>query len=388
MKSTTTTTIPPAPTEDWTESFRHSEVLDGLMALASALQELSPEFQKFLRIHVIVDTNIIYGDLYAMLRKERVGHRRPAVMELLAKRTLIGYFPREKLPELHSKCVELSDRYGLPLADVVALRNEYERHLVLVPTMDLERERADSQAIALRDPTDLTLAQARHIVGASVVLTNDPDIEASGVPVMPWSQVLLDLRHHARHEGVKAALFLAGGTVVLVPMIALIGCVKLMYEAGRRIPAKALLIAAAGLGIALIFPQSRKFLIDAGKSAFEGMKRAAAVIGPLISQATEAGTRAQTAAMQMRPALEEKLARALVKRLSLTQAVYRACLLATKPLSAEEIWRIAQRDGVVSKARNPLRSVVRALNRHPLIEPVGDRHWRAIPVPRGPASAS
>jgi len=199
---------------------------------------------------------------------------------------------------------------------------------------------------------------------------------------MPWSQVLLDLRHHARHEGLRAALFIAGGTAIVVPLIALIGCVRLIHSAARSIPPKALLLAAAGFGIALLIPQSRKFLVDAGKAALQGVKHVGAFVGPILAQAAEAGTKAEAKAKEMRPSLERKLARALSYRLTLTQAVYRACLVAGKPLSAAEIWNTARRDGATSMAKDPMRSVLGALKRHPLLELLPDGRWQAIPVPR------
>jgi predicted nucleic acid-binding protein len=373
MTTTTDIALP-----NWTEELKHSEALDALMVMAGTMYELNAEFGDFLKIHVIVDTNIIVGDLLAILRKQSVGKRRPAIMELLAKGTLIGYFPHEKLQEVHEKCIEISERYSIKLPDVLALWKKYQQHLRIVPTGDLELERSDSQALATRDPTDLPFVQARHIVGASVVLSNDPDLKASGAPVMPWSQILLDLRHHARHEGLKAALFIGGGTAIVVPMIALVGCVKMIYKACKSIPPKALLIAAAGFGVALLIPQSRKFLIEAGKSALDAIKKIGAAVGPVLGEAYEAGARAEARAKEMRPALEKKLAEALRKRLTLTQAVYRVCLIARKPLTVTEVWAAAARDGTKSNAKQPLKSVLRALKRHPLLTVLPDRRWQAL----------
>lgn len=365
------------PISDWTDALKQSEAIDALMAIASTMSGRNLELGRFLRMHVIVDTNIIYADLLAILRKKNVGPRRPAIMELLAKRTIIGYFPHEKLGEVSEKCHELSERYGIPLSGVLALWQQYQEHLIIVPTHDLERERADSQALALRDPTDLPFVQARHIVGATVVLTKDHDLKGTGVPVMPWSQVLVDLRHHSRNEGLRAALFIGGGMAVVVPLVAMVGFAKLVYKAARSIPPKALLIAAAGLGIALLIPQSRKFLIDAGKRVADGAKKLGSAALPVLAEAAEAATKAEATAQAMRPTLERRLARALVKRITLTQAVYRVCLVAARPLSVDEIWKAAQRDGAVSIAKQPLRSVLRALRRHPLVEILPDGRWQA-----------
>jgi len=131
-----------------------------------------------------------------------------------------------------------------------------------------------------------------------------------------------------------------------------------------------------GLGIALLVPQSRKFLIEAGKAALDSLKKIGTKVGPVIGHTLHAATKAGNEASENRPALEKALAKALSHRLTLTQAVYRACLLARKPLSVEEIWAAAARDGARSRAKAPLGSVLRALKRHPLLMVLPGDRWQ------------
>lgn len=367
------------PAISWAEEFEHSEALDAVMAGLSTMHELNASVGTFLQVHAIVDTNIIYADILALVRRVENDRKRPAVLELLAKRTIIGYFPREKLAEVHEKCLELSTRYGVAPNVVTNLWVNYQKHLKIVPTLDLERERLDSQTLAARDPTDLPFVQARHIVGASVVLSNDPDLRESGAPVMPWSRVLLDLRHHSRKEGLKAAIFVGTTTAVVVPIAAVIACVRLIYNAAKKIPPNIWIIAAVGFGIALLIPQSRRFLVDSGKTALAGLKTLGAKVGPFVGHALEVATNAGQEADKKRPALEKKLARALSRRITLTQAVYRACLLASRPLTVAEVWAAAVRDGAKSKANAPLAYVLRALKRHPLLRCLPDGRWEIVP---------
>lgn len=372
-------------TADWAEELEYSEVLDGLMAAAMTMQTLNDSLGEFLRIHVIVDSNVIFADLIAVLRKDSTGRRRPAALELLAKRTFVGYFPQEKLSEMEEKCREISNRYKIPLPEVEALWKKYRAHLHIVPTRDLERERADSMALTARDPTDVAFVQARHIVGASVVLTNDPDIRASGAPVMPWSQILLDLRHHARKEGMRAAIFFSTGTAIFVPVVAVIGLVHLIFKALKSVPRQALVIAAVGLGIALIIPKSRQFLIDAGKRFLEGFSTFGKKALPLIDQAFAAAARAEKDAAAIRPQLNKDLRAVLRKRLTMTQAVYRACLVSNKPLTVAEVWAIASRDGAKCKGKDPLKSALTALRRHPLLARLQDGRWQVASMLTGSA---
>jgi transcription initiation factor TFIIIB Brf1 subunit/transcription initiation factor TFIIB len=99
----------------------------------------------------------------------------------------------------------------------------------------------------------------------------------------------------------------------------------------------------------------------------------------VLGRAMEVATKAGNEANEKRPALEKKLARALSRRLTLTQAVYRACLLAGKPLTVDEVWAAATRNGAKSNARLPLRSALRALKRHPLLVALPNGRWQVAP---------
>lgn len=349
-----------------------------MMAAAAAIQGLNETFGRFLQIHAIVDSSIIYSDILALTRAKADDRKRPAVLELLAKRTVIGYFPQEKRAEMQEKCAALSRRYGVPIEVVTELWKQYQKHLNIVPTQSLELERSDSQRLAARDPTDVPFVQARHIVGASVVLSNDQDFRASGAPVMPWSHVLVDLRHHSRKQGLKAAILIGTGTAVVVPIVAVVGFVRMIYDAVKRIPRNVWIVATAGLGIALLIPQSRRFLIDAGTAALDGLKKAGRTVGPVLGEALHVAAEADIAMRESRPTLERRLAGTLGRRLTLTQAVYRVCLLAGRPLTVAEVWAAASRDGARSKARTPLRSVLQTLRQHPLLVLLPDGRWQTI----------
>jgi predicted nucleic acid-binding protein len=365
----------------WTETLEDSEALDAVMSIAIRMHELNGMLGDIFQLHVIVDTNIIYADLLAKVRAKGQGAAgRPAVAELLAKRTLVGYFPQENIREIEEKCRELAARYGVPPEEVLAFWCEYQNHLHIVPAGDLELQRAGTQRLANRDPSDLAFLQAFHLTGANAILSNDKDFQESGAAVMPWSRLLVDLRHHARKEGVKAAVFLGTGMAIVFPVAALVGCIGLIYKALRRIPREALLLAAAGIGILLLIPQSRKFLIDTGKSILAGVKTVGKTALPFVEEAYVAAAHADARAKELRPALDDGFNRVLKCRPTLMQAVYRACLLARAPLTPAEVFAAAVRHGAKSRAKNPLKSVKRVLRKHPLLILSPDGRWQVIAV--------
>jgi hypothetical protein len=121
-------------------------------------------------------------------------------------------------------------------------------------------------------------------------------------------------------------------------------------------------------------------MIDAGKAAFDGLSKLGRTVGPFFGEAFDVATKADTAANESRPALEKNLARVLNRRLTLTQAVYRVSLLAGRPLTVAEVWAAASRDGARTRAKAPLRSVLRALKQHPLLMLLPDGRWQIAPT--------
>src|SRR4051794_37838851 len=107
-----------APITAWAEELEHSEALDAVMAAAATMHDLNGSLGSFLQIHAIVDSSLIYSDIVSVTRTKARDSKRAPVLELLAKLSVIGYFPQEKLVEMQEKCFALSDRYGVPLEAV------------------------------------------------------------------------------------------------------------------------------------------------------------------------------------------------------------------------------------------------------------------------------
>lgn len=368
--------------DDWSATLERSEGLDAVMALVGRLQSLHPVIADIFQLHAILDSSIIVEDLICLAKTHGSEHRRPAIYELAGKRTLIAYFPLEKLSEVEEKCREISERYDFPLHVVKNYWAKYLQRLHLVPTYDLERDRPDVQALAARDPTDVPFLQARHLVGASVVISKDRDIAASGAPTMAWSNVLVDLRHYSRKHGLKVGIYLATGTAIVAPIGAFIGCIRSLCNLAKKIPREVLVGMALLIVAALLFPPTREAIVRTGQKLRANVGRIATALHPVITEACRAAVEAEKQSKKIMASIDERMPVAIVKnKPSLSQACYRACLLAPEPLTTQEVWQMAQRYGASSRAKHPLRSVKAALRRHSrLIGRTPDGGWRSLPT--------
>lgn len=384
----TTATKTETITGTWSTDFERSEALDGILETARNMSALQPILGNLLQAHVILDTSIIVEDLICLCKTNGEEHRRPAIYELIAKKVFVAYFPREKVGEVEEKCRTVSERYGLPPDVLLSHWTKYRQRLHLVPTSHLELEHADTLMLAGRDPSDVPFLQARHVVGANVVISKDRDILESGAPAMPSSKVLIDLRHYSRKRGLQAAIFLGTGTAIVLPLAAIISFARMLYRASAKVPREALLLAAIGLAAALIVPRSRAFVINAAKEAWEGINKIGPLVFPILSAAMQAVAETEEHAKVIQAGIDKDLPPALlIKKPALGQACYRACLVASVPLTAEEIWSSAQNYGAKSRALDPLRSMRRVLKRHPLLRERADGRWSVIETSDGRRSA-
>lgn len=335
----------------------------------------------FLQFAVVVDSNVIYSDLYFQNCVRLKNGVQPTVKELLASKTILGFFPHEALGEMDAKCVELSDRYDVPLQALLEQWKDYQRHLRIIPTTHIGKDLPE--LMMLRDANDAAFIQARTVVGADAVLTQDKDIGAAGVPIMPKGRVLLDLRDYARNRAVRVAVVVGTGTAIIVPLAAIVGLIKVIRLIYQKASRGLLLGVGVAVVIALLHPKSREFLIKASKFALQTIEDCAAVLGPAFASAMEAANHADARAAILREVVEKTLGHLKKAQPTLKQAVCRACLVARVPLTVEEIWASVAATGIKLRARDPLRSVRIALRRNPLLICYADGRWGVRQGPTG-----
>lgn len=347
MTATKTETIE----KSWSTDFERSAALDGILETARNMSALQPILGNLLQAHVILDTSIIMEDLICLSKTNGEERRRPAIYELIAKKVFVAYFPLEKVGEVEEKCRTVSERYRLPPNVLLGYWTKYRQGLHLVPTSHLELEHADTLMLAERDPSDVPFLQARHVVGANVVISKDRDILESGAPAIPSSKVLIDLRCYSRKRGLQAAIILGTGTAIVLPLAAIISFARMLYRTFTKVPREAILLAAIGLAAALIVPRSRAFVINAAKEAWEGINKIGPIVFPILSAAMQAVAETEEHAKVIQAGIDKDLPAALlIKKPTLGQACYRACLVAGVPLTAEEIWSRAQNYGKKPRA--------------------------------------
>src|SRR6266446_4836197 len=344
-----------------------TEARSEVLAFLRFLVDLSPTVKQLvgeiIELDLVLDTNVILEELLFLAKRRRDPAAKTALMELLAAKTVIAFFPQEALSEVEAKCDEIAQRYAIPRVTLTDLWAEYRRQIYVVPTTHLPL-RAECEA--LRDPTDLPFVQARHLVGADAVLTRDADIGAARVPVLSRARLLLDLRDYSRNKAMQVGIVVGSGIIATIPIAGLFTFIRWLVDVIRRIPRGLLWAAAAGIAIALLHPKSREFLIRTGKNVLHTVKDWGETFAPLAVRIAETAKLAEARAGQLQAKIEVPLSKVRKPRMTLSQAVYRECVVAGQPMTDEEVWQAVSRKGIKSRARDPRRSVCAALRRHPL----------------------
>jgi len=247
---------------------------DGLKQLIGAL----PTFV------VVVDANVLIGDLLWLSVKRRNVLATPALMECILAKTMIVRVTATVVGEVERAMDGLARKHHIP--DEV-WRSHWAKYKPLLLIED-PNPIAVARFANGRDPTDaptLALAESETNCG---ILTKDRDLKAMGGKVLPL-EFKLEVRNYSR----KAATFVSlqiGGYCIFIGTIGAfrmaVGAMKEAIEYYRALPVSVKLLLIAGLLLLLLHPKSRSAIAGGiSRTAEIASKVVPPVLGGLIQAA-------------------------------------------------------------------------------------------------------
>lgn len=313
-------------------------------SLAAAYPVLS-QLLKLYRVRLIVDANIIIGDVRWLARRRTPGAR-TALQEAIAAGTIVAFAPPELEEDVREKLPRIAADDQIELARLEA---EWEGYRGL---LRFRTPGPGKMPEWVQDPDDLPYLFLHAEIGADAILTRDTDIAAMGGDVIDVG-VVLALRDYSRGASVQAAIHV-GGTVVTLGGLIVIRQVwrilRLAVSAFGQLPGWLKVTAALALIGALLHPRGREFLRNAAVWLPEHIGPLFDVLTPmldqLVSHATESRQLIDSAAQRIGPLVAASRPR--------TARVHarRACLEAQGPLALEELARRVIEDGYVTRSRD------------------------------------
>lgn len=184
---------------------------------SDSLAELRPIFEGYsefgiiseiFQVTVIVDANVIIGDLIWLTNKRKNPNARTNLQEVIASKTLIATAPTWLNDEIIENIPEVSEKMNIPKQDLHRAWLEYRcmiefRDETINDTLDPSEQ--------VPDPDDYVYLKLQKKTGFPIY-SNDPHFNQMDASLIN-SKAIVNLRDYSRHEAVELT-FLYGQSVV------------------------------------------------------------------------------------------------------------------------------------------------------------------------------
>lgn len=228
---------------------------DHLASLRPLIQQSSffKSLEGIFQLTVIIDANIILGDLLWLTKKRSKPGARSELKELLDAGTIIAIAPTFLEEEIHLHVQRLAKERAIPIE---ALRSEWDTYRSLITFIDV-----GGPDDAFEDPKDAPYLKLQQESG-NLIYSRDSDIPRMGGRVAPPA-LFANLRVYSRQIVVEYALKAGGqGTLVIsfAMITAIVRLAKTLTPHAKKLPRYVLWTAFILIVCALLHSPTRQFL--------------------------------------------------------------------------------------------------------------------------------
>ncbi|TLS66188.1 PIN domain-containing protein [Mariprofundus erugo] len=273
------------PSENIVNAFTsvHSDHLKHLRAALHQWKELQPVLGDIARFRVVVDTNIVLGDLIWLCKKRKNPEASTDLMEVIAAETIDVYAPPALLDEVEEKIPLLAADKGI---DVGLLLKEWEQYKPRLKVKEPEAARVTRLKHGV-DPDDAFFVALAEDISAHGVITKDRHIEMMGGN---WITVecVTSLRDYSRAIAVSMEIKVSGvvlsGVAIGAVRQLLLG-IKALASAISRAPDWVKLVLIAGAFFVIFHPGARAKMVQWVQSVVTGIEGVTPLIAEHIAEA-------------------------------------------------------------------------------------------------------
>lgn len=336
-----------------------SDVLPKLRDILELFPSLRSVLPQLLQLSVVIDANIVQGELWWRLKNRPRPELRSSLEEALASGVLIAYAPHHLEDEIREHTEELALSTKRSVADVEREWTSFRRYIHF-------HTGPEGVGGDLPDPDDTAYLETLHDIAVRGVYTRDTHFQESDAPLIFIAMDIrnpidMALRRYARASAVRIGLSLGSSMSAVASvevLIALGRLLKALVAAFRRLSSSSQLLIIAGIVALLAHPMSRAKLREFWGALQKSLRplRWEAVVDA-IYQFAKATETAEAAHREIQAFLPK------VKRRPLIAHARAVCLAAGKPLREEVILRKALTNGYLSRNGSShayLRRVLRA----------------------------
>lgn len=234
-----------------------SDELVWLRKFVNGIENL-PALVSFFQINLIIDANIILGELRWVSKRQRNENARSDLLEVLEVETVLAYAPTFLIEEVTEHLPDLV-KQG---CDEEKLSGHWARLRALIEFVDVGG--VPEQGSDYLDPKDVPYLRLQQKISARI-LSRDKDIEAMEGQTVPI-EILGALRDYSRKSAVQLTLQVGGYTITGVSLRVFLALAQdtfpRMKNTASRLPKEFWYVAAACAWVALIHPTSRQWMMS------------------------------------------------------------------------------------------------------------------------------
>lgn len=335
-----------------------SDVLPKLREILEVFPTLRTVLPQLLQLAVVIDANIVHGELWWRLKNRPRPELRSALEEALASGVLVAYAPHHLEDEIRKHAERLALRTKSSVADVEREWTAFRKYV------HFHTGRKGSGG-SLPDPDDTAYLDTLHDLAVRGIYTRDTHFHESNAPLIFIAMDIRNpmdpaLRRYARASAVRIGLTMGTSVTAIASVEAIIAFGKLLkavVAAFRRLSPTAQLLILAGVIALVAHPKSRAKLKELWTALQQSLKPLLwdVVVEAMYRFAEATGT-AEAVHQEIQTLLPPATRRSLIAH---ARAV---CLAAGKPLREEVILRKVLTNGYVSRrggSKEYLRRVLR-----------------------------
>lgn len=268
--------------------FVPSDRLKELRELAKTWKNISPLIGGAVQFRIVVDTNIVLGDIRWLVHKRKNESARTSLIETIEAGTIEAYVPPALFDEVEEKIDFIAREDGLDKTLLLSVWGEYQKKLS-VTEPDSTVVQSYSGGV---DPDDAVFIALAEVIGAIGVVSKDRDIAMMG-----GKQISLDfvfsLRDYSRATAIELNIKCMGLTLTVTSLAVIRGvfeAVRALIVGITKAPdwVKALLIV--GAIFCAVHPGARQKISMWYTRALAGIKE---VTPTLISHIADAAAHAE-----------------------------------------------------------------------------------------------
>ncbi len=328
------------------EGFIRSNELRELRELLQDLPAFRPLLEKLIQIRLIIDADIIQGELRWRLAKRRSPGATSGLLESIAAGVIVPFAPEFLKAEIQEHLEEIAQETGTTIDRAIGEWTELQGHIHFYSPVASQAPKGE-----VVDVDDLPYRQTYEELAATAVYSKDAHFREMNVPVISVS-LDLTLRKHARSGSIFVHVTFGAtfsGAIAFGVLKGLLEFARAAVRMFRRLsPALQAAIVAVPVGL-LLYPKTRAKINAFISKLAEEARALKPIVLPIILEFADQFFSAVTQVDETRKEIEAALPLASAKKRSAIMHARAICLMSDEPLSVADIESRMRNDGYVTR---------------------------------------